>query len=151
MNLENIMQSKISQTQKDKSYTISYEDSKIVKLPVLGFPGGSDGKESAYSIGDEGSITGSGRFPREENGNPVFLPGKFHGQRRLVGRSHGVTESWTWLNTHGNYTHNFQQEVGSQVSHWWPLTQTLWYPKELPAEGWSWSTLKPTDSPGRFL
>ena len=74
--------------------------------------------------GDESSVTGAGRFPREENGNPVFLPGKSHGQRRLEGRSHGVTESWTWLNRHGNYTHNFQQEVGRQVSHWWPLTQT---------------------------
>ena len=38
MNLENIMKSKISQTQKGKSYTISYEDSKIVKLTVLRLP-----------------------------------------------------------------------------------------------------------------
>ena len=30
-----------------------------------GFPGGSDGKESAYSAGDPGSIPGSGRSPRE--------------------------------------------------------------------------------------
>ena len=26
-----------------------------------------------------------GKIPREGNGNPVFLPGKFHGQRNLVG------------------------------------------------------------------
>ena len=32
------MKSKISQTQKGKSYTISYEDSKIVKLTVLRLP-----------------------------------------------------------------------------------------------------------------
>ena len=25
----------------------------------------------------------------------VFLPGKFHGQRNLVGTVHGVTKSWT--------------------------------------------------------
>ena len=35
-----------------------------------GFPGGSDGKESACSVGDLGSISGLGRSPREGNGNP---------------------------------------------------------------------------------
>ena len=34
------------------------------------FPGGSDGKVSAYSAGDLGSIPGSGRSPGEGNGNP---------------------------------------------------------------------------------
>ena len=32
---------------------------------------GSDGKESACNIGDLGSIPGSGRSPREGNGNPL--------------------------------------------------------------------------------
>ena len=36
-----------------------------------GFPGGSDGKESACSIGDPGSIPGLGRSPGEWNGNPL--------------------------------------------------------------------------------
>ena len=31
-----------------------------------GLPGGSDGKESACSAGDPGSIPGSGRFPLEK-------------------------------------------------------------------------------------
>ena len=35
-----------------------------------GFPGGSDGKQSACNAGDWGSIPGSGRSPREGNGNP---------------------------------------------------------------------------------
>ena len=35
------------------------------------FPGGSDGKASVYNAGDLGSIPGSGRFPGEENGNPL--------------------------------------------------------------------------------
>ena len=35
-----------------------------------GFPGGSDGKASACSVGDMGSIPGSGRSPGEGNGNP---------------------------------------------------------------------------------
>ena len=37
----------------------------------LGFPGGSDGKESAYIAGDRGSIPGSGKFPGEGNGYPL--------------------------------------------------------------------------------
>ena len=37
----------------------------------VGFPGGSDGKESACSVGDPGSIPGSGRSPGEGNGNPL--------------------------------------------------------------------------------
>ena len=36
-----------------------------------GFPGGSDGKESACSAGDPGSIPGLGRSPGEGNGNPM--------------------------------------------------------------------------------
>ena len=36
----------------------------------LGFPGGSDGKASAYNAGDPGSIPGSGRSPGKGNGNP---------------------------------------------------------------------------------
>ena len=53
------------------------------------FPGGSDGKVSAYNAGDLGSIPGLGRSPGEGHGNPppVFLPGKSHGRRNLVGYS----------------------------------------------------------------
>ena len=35
------------------------------------FPGGSDGKASAYNAGDPGSIPGSGRSLGEGNGNPL--------------------------------------------------------------------------------
>ena len=57
---------------------------------TLGFPGGSDGKESAYNVGDPGSIPGLGRSPGEGNEwqpTPGFLPGESHGQRRLAGYS----------------------------------------------------------------
>ena len=37
----------------------------------MGFPGGSDGKESAHNAGDLGSIPGSGKSPGEGNGNPL--------------------------------------------------------------------------------
>ena len=47
---------------------------KITKYSYLGFPGGSDDKESACHEGDPGdasSIPGSGRSPGEGNGNPL--------------------------------------------------------------------------------
>jgi len=56
------------------------------KMPFTGL-GGSDGKMSVYNEGDLGSISGSGRFPGEGNGNPlqpVLLPRKSHGRRSLV-------------------------------------------------------------------
>ena len=34
-------------------------------------PGGSDGKASAYNVGDLGLIPGSARSPGEGNGNPL--------------------------------------------------------------------------------
>ena len=37
----------------------------------MGFPGGSEVKESAYNVGDPGSIPGSERSPGEGNGNPL--------------------------------------------------------------------------------
>ena len=43
----------------------------VTGLPKLDFPGGSDGKESAYNVIDPGSIPGSGRFPGEGNSYPL--------------------------------------------------------------------------------
>ena len=44
------------------------------RLPTpvfLGFPGGSDGKESSCNMGDLGSIPGLGRSTRGEHGNTL--------------------------------------------------------------------------------
>ena len=61
----------------------------LLPTPVfLGFPGGSDGKESIWNAGDLGSIPGLGRSPGGGHGNPcpglpgeqpawkIFLPGE---------------------------------------------------------------------------
>ena len=40
-------------------------------IVVSSFPGGSDGKASAYNARDPGSIPGSERSPREGNGTPL--------------------------------------------------------------------------------
>ena len=41
------------------------------QLSVLGFPGGSNGKEYVCNAGDPGLIPGSGRSPGGANGNPL--------------------------------------------------------------------------------
>ena len=41
----------------------------ILEVETGYLAGGSDGKASAYSAGDPGSIPGSGRSPGEGNGN----------------------------------------------------------------------------------
>ena len=56
--------------------------------------GGSVVKDLLASVGDARDmclIPGSGRFPRRRKWQPtpVFLPGKFHGQRSLAGCSPG--------------------------------------------------------------
>ena len=66
----------------------------------MGFSGGSVVKNSPFYAGDMGSILGLERSPGEGNGNPlpVFLPGKSHGQRNLVGCSPwDCKKTQTWL------------------------------------------------------
>ena len=40
-------------------------------MKAMGFPGGSDGKESTCNAGDLGSIPRLGRSPGREHGNPL--------------------------------------------------------------------------------
>ena len=47
---------------------------------------------NARDIKDVGLIPSLGRSPEGRNGNPFFLPGKFHEQRSLVTYSH-MTET----------------------------------------------------------
>ena len=65
----------------------------------LGFPGGSDGKESVCNAGDPGSIPGSGRFPGEGNGNPLQYSCLENSMGREAWRAtvHGVPKIWTRL------------------------------------------------------
>ena len=52
----------------------------------MGFPGGSDGKQSAWNAGYPGLISGSLKIPwsRKWQLTPVFLPEEFHEQRSLA-------------------------------------------------------------------
>ena len=62
-----------------------------------GFPGGSDGKESACNDGDPGSVPGLGRSPGERNGCPLQYSCLEDSMDRgaWLAIVHGVTKSWT--------------------------------------------------------
>ena len=70
----------------------------IEHLPCTqGFPGGSDGKESACKVGDPGLIPGSGRSPGEGSGYPLQYSGLKNSMDRGAwwATVHGVEKSWT--------------------------------------------------------
>ena len=78
----------------------------------MGFPGSSDGKASAYNVGDPGSMPGSGRSPGEGDGNPFSTlawkipwtedPGRL--------QSRGCKESDTTERLH-SFTHAYESRV----------------------------------------
>ena len=63
------------------------------------FPGGLEGKESACSVGDLGSIPGLGRSPGREHGNPLQYSCLENPMDREAWRVtvHGVSKSGTQL------------------------------------------------------
>ena len=76
-----------------------------------GFPGGSDGKESACNAGDAGdagSIPGWGRSPGGGHGNPLQCSCLENPKDRGTwwATVHRVTKSWTWLKWLSRHTHN---------------------------------------------
>ena len=68
-------------------------------LRDMGFPGGSDGKESACNAGDPCSIPGLGRSPGEGNGNPLQYSCLENPMDRGAWQAvvHGVAKSRTQL------------------------------------------------------
>ena len=66
----------------------------------MGFPGGSDGKESGCYAGDPGSIPGLGRPPEEGNGYPLQYSCQENPMDRGAcwGADHRVTKNHTVLN-----------------------------------------------------
>ena len=73
---------------------------------IWDFPGGSDGKASAYNAGDPGFNPQVGKISwrRKWQPTPVFLPGKSHGRRNLVGYSPcGHKESVTTERLHFHF------------------------------------------------
>ena len=62
---------------------------------VVGFPGGSDGKESACIAGDLNLIPGLGRSPGEGNGYPLQYSHLENSRDRAAWQAtiHGVTKN----------------------------------------------------------
>ena len=69
----------------------------VSSVNIMGFPGGSDSKESTCNVGDLDLIPGSGRSPREGNGHPL----QYSCLENSLGRGawwpmfHGITKSQT--------------------------------------------------------
>ena len=63
-------------------------------LLTVGFPGGSDSKESACDAREVDLIPGFGRSPRGRNGNSLQYSGL---ENSMDGIVHEVTNSWTQL------------------------------------------------------
>ena len=80
----------------------------LESLPQKNFAGGSDGKASAYSVGDLGSIPGLGRSPGEGSGNPLQCSGLENpmGGGAWSATVHGITKSQTQLS---NFTFTLPQ------------------------------------------
>ena len=75
-------------------------------LIFWGFPGGSDSKASACSVGDPGSIPGLGKSPGEGNGNPLqnsCLENSMDGEAWWA-PVHGVAKSRMQLQFHFTFT-----------------------------------------------
>ena len=104
----------------------------------MGFPGGSDGKESACNVGDLGSIPGLGRSPGGGNGNPLqyFCLENPHEQKSLVGckplvglqrvRHREATKHRTYtpkLHLFYPFIHGWTQVVSTS---WLLLTMLVW-------------------------
>ena len=83
-------------------------------LPVLrGFPSGSDEKEVASQCKRLGFNPSPLPWRREWQPTPVFLPGKWQGQRSQAGYSPGFAES--------DMTEQLTFSVGT-----WPATEVCW-------------------------
>ena len=74
----------------------------VLMMAILtrGFPGGSDGKESACNVGDLGLIPGLGRSPGEGKGYPLQYSGLENSMDYMV---HGVAKSRTQRATFTGY------------------------------------------------
>ena len=83
------------------------------RLPTpvfLGFPGGSDGKESAGNMGDLGSIPGLGKSPGEGTGYPL--------------QCFGLENSMEWIvHTWPPGQDKIQCYVGNHYWLWKPVTK----------------------------
>ena len=82
-----------------------------VHSPLLGFPGGSDGKKAACNAGDQDLTLESGRSSGEENGNPLQYSSLENSMDRGAwwATVHEITKSRTHLNDYHLLILHFNQ------------------------------------------
>ena len=97
---------------------------KLSSFDQRGFPCGSDGKESACDVGDQGSIPGSGRYPGEGHGNPLQYSCLENPMDRGAwwATVHGVTKSQIQLS---DWAHT---QRGRELPKIWGLLTVQWRP-----------------------
>ena len=108
---------------------------------MRGFPGGSDGKESAYNVGDLALIPGLGRSPGGGHGNPLQYSclDSPHGQRSLAGYSpwgHKQSDTSEQLSTAQHSS--LHRNVGAL--EFWGQAVTLSLPGKIPHLMSDWSS-----------
>ena len=97
--------SKLQETVKDREawraavHGVTKSRTQLSSWTTTALPGGSDGKESTFGLGDLGSIPRSGRSPMEGNGYPLWYSCLENPMDRgawwpIV---HGVPKSQSWL------------------------------------------------------
>ena len=66
---------------------------------LVGFPGGSDGKESVHSVGRPGFDPWIGKIPwrRTRQPIPVFLPGESSWTEEPGGLQFHFSQGWLWI------------------------------------------------------
>ena len=101
------------------------------------FPGGSDGKASAYNAGDSGSIPGSERSAGEGNGNPLQRSCLENPTDRGACQAtvRGVTKSRTRLSKFLSLSLNPRLHLPlfcRSASPGWESTNTTLKPKQIP-------------------
>ena len=101
-------------------YTLLILYIKYMTNENLGFPGGSDGKESAFNAGDLGSIPGMGRSPGGEYCNPFQYSclENPQGQRSLASYSPwGRRVRHDWVTKHSTHTENLLSSTGNSTQY----------------------------------
>ena len=88
----------------------------------MDFLGGSDGKESACSEGDPGSIPGFGRSPGEGNVYPLQYSCLVNPMDRGAWRAtvHRVTKNQTQLRQLSTHSTNFSKGLKKKETHLTP-------------------------------
>ena len=89
-------------------------------LQVMGFPGGSDGKESSCTAGDLGSTPGLGRSPGGRHGNPLLYSclENPRGQRTLAGYIQSMGSQRVghdWATKHSNVRQALKWLLGLSI------------------------------------